>query len=184
MKTKIIIAFLLAIGFIFLGLWFTIKQKDRQIDKLTVENFTLNTKLQGQVKIVNGKVQIIYRDKIVEKTITNNVEKIIEKKVYLPPENKNTVIAVDKDGKIDIKYDSWGTTFYPFVGLSYSGRFSPELGARLFYLGRWGTGLSASTHNIRWFIDYRPDIDWLKNTSLGVFVGNDKETGLVVHTFF
>lgn len=176
----VVIAILLVVCGMF---YFQIRSKDKQIDKLNVENFTLNEKLQAQVKITNGKVQIVYKDKEKIRYQDKIVEKIIEKKVYLPPENKDTIITVDRDGKVDIIYDRYGFTFTPFVGLSYSGKFAPELGARFFYFDRWGTGLSASVHNIRWFIDYRIDFEWTKNTSVGVFTSSDKESGFVVHCF-
>ena len=48
----------------------TVNNKQKEIDRLVTENFTLNAKLKSQVQISNGKTRILYRDKekIVYKT--------------------------------------------------------------------------------------------------------------------
>ena len=156
------------------GMAFNLKAKDAEIGRLVTENFTLSERLKAQIQITNGKYKIVYRDKEVVKYVN----------VFVPPENTTTYIYVDNDDQVNIEYKKFDFTFTPFVGVSYSGELSPEIGARLFYFDRWGTGISLSPKNVRAFVDYRPDLSFMKNSSVGVFISNDQEVGANIHTFF
>ena len=166
------IAFIFLIGaFIFMSTG--MKMKDREIQKLNAENFTLNDKLKAKVQIIDGKVKVVYRYK----------DKIKYKNVYIPPESSGATIIIDKNDKVDIEYSKFGTTITPFIGLSYDEKFSPELGARLVYYSKFGAGVSASPERTAIFIDYRLDFGLIKNSSIGLFIGNNDKSGVCWHTF-
>lgn len=159
---------------------YTLKNRDREIQRLNVENFTLNDKLKAQITISNGKYKIIYK----EGKPGKNTETIKYVNVYVPPENHNTTIQVGQDDQIEVIYNKYGFTFTPFLGVSYSKTFTPELGVRLFYYDRWGSGLSTGFKDLRVFMDYRLDWEYVKNTSIGLYISNAGEYGVAAHTFF
>jgi len=153
--------------------FFALKQKDAEIEKLTQENFTLNESLKSSIKIDNNKVKILYRNK----------EKIVYKNIYIPPENQNTTITTDKDDKINIIYKKYGTTFMPFIGITYNNKFKSEIGARLFYFNRFGTNISLKEKAASFGLDYRINYGIINNSAIGIFIDSDKKYGLSFHTF-
>ncbi len=147
--------------------------KENKIQKLQSENFQLNDKLQSIIKIQNNKIKIIYKDK----------EKIKYVNIYVPPESPSTTITTDNDGKISIDYSKFGAGLYPFVGLGYTNKVKPILGTRLIYWNRFGFGVSTTFDGVSLFGDVRTDLQFLKNSSLGLFYDNNKNLGVGVHTF-
>lgn len=155
------------------GNLFLLKQKDKQIEKLEKENFTLNENLKGKININQNDVKIIYRDK----------EKIVYKKVYIPPESQNNSITIDQDDKVKINYDKYGFTFIPFIGLAYSNKLQPEIGVRLIYYDRWGINLNIKEGSFGIGVDRRINYGIINNSAIGLFIDNNKNFGISIHTF-
>lgn len=119
--------------------------KNHEISELQGQNFALNSKLQQQIIIANGKVEIRYRDR----------EKIVYKTRYIPVESPNTTISTGTDGKITVTGDTYGSCFAPWIGITYKDQISPILGTRLLYWNRFGVSPYIGNNILGLGIDYR-----------------------------
>jgi len=171
-KFKNILIFLLLSALVIIQ--FITHSKDLQIQQLSTENFQLNNKLKSLVKINDNKIQIVYRYKDSIKYIDR----------FIPPESNNTTITTDNNGKVDLKYSWYGAGFWPFLGVGYSDKVHPLLGARFIYVDRFGLGALTTFEGMSLFIDVRTDWKLFENSSFGLFTNSKKQMGLSVHTFF
>jgi hypothetical protein len=158
---------------------FITHQKDAALQKLQSENLQLNEKIKSIIQIQGNQVKIVYK----EGKPGKNTETIKYVNVYIPHESPHTTITTDTDGHVTVDTQKYGTGFWPFIGLGYSNKLKPMLGARLAYYERWGVGLSTGFDGLALFSDVRTDWDLFKNSSFGLFYDTNKNLGVSIHTF-
>lgn len=183
MKKYIIYALVILVCFLSLKIFFQYREIQSQnvllnsdIIKIKLEKDILEGRLKAALIKDGNEVTYIYKDKIVTKTVT--VE------VYVPPETIY-VVRIVTDNSIVIDYNDKGFTFFPWVGLAYDSKLSPQLGARLFYWNRFGGGLYTDFDGFGACIDYRIDgyVNWISNSAISAGYKNGKGN-LGVHVFF
>lgn len=171
LNKNVIIILIIAALLLFYNFQLSLKQKE--IDKLQAENFKLDEKVKSLIKLNGNKIQIVYKDR-------EKIKYIIK---YLPPESPVDIITND-DGNIDVKYNWWGIGAWPFLGVGYSDKIHPILGARFIYVDRFGLGALTTFNGVSIFADVRTDLKMFQNSSFGIFYDNNKNLGIGVHTFF
>lgn len=98
---------------------------------------------------------------------------------YIPPEGSFSYIErEDGEYKLDVK--DYGFIFKLYFGFSSNleGKFSPLLGARLFYYGRWGVGCGYSLNDGAALLFERRIDDFFPLDNTILFFGANKNTAV------
>lgn len=166
-----IIYVILTFGILYFGI--SNKINENKIDKLTIENATLSEELKNKTTI--------YKDKVVFQT--RYKDKVITKIEYLPPESHTTITTNNQD-QTELHIQQKGFCLFPAVNSIASNTFHFGLGARLFFLDRYGLGVGISNELKPYlYIDRRISdfIPFFQNTAVGV--SYDGNIGLIISIF-
>jgi len=148
---------------------------NHKVSNLESEKAILDSNLKSQIKLSKNTLTVKYRDKIV----SGNV---ITKIVYVPKES-SLVVDYDKEDNVNVKFNLFGFTLTPGLGVNYNGNLTPALNLRVFYFSRFGFGAYASGYDVGFYIDRRlDDLSFFDNTSIGL--GYGKDINLKLNLFF